>query len=46
MSEQSDERIDRPADINQRPTCDICGRELGAGYLCDKCDSLEVHDEQ
>ena len=31
-----------PAHKNTRPTCDVCGAELGAGYLCDDCDKLEV----
>lgn len=22
--------------------CRECGRELGAGYLCDRCDTIEV----
>lgn len=23
--------------------CRECGAELGAGYLCDTCDTVEVH---
>jgi hypothetical protein len=25
--------------------CDTCGRFLGAGYRCDGCDEVTVHDE-
>jgi len=25
--------------------CRKCGVELGAGYLCDECDTVEVVDE-
>lgn len=25
--------------------CRECGKALGAGYLCDDCDELEVLDE-
>jgi hypothetical protein len=24
--------------------CRECGIDLGAGYLCDECDELEIHD--
>jgi hypothetical protein len=27
------------------PECRDCGRDLGAGYLCDDCDELEVNED-
>lgn len=26
------------------PECRDCGEPLGAGYLCDDCDEIEIHD--
>lgn len=31
---------DEPEDV-----CRECGKGLGAGYLCDDCDTVEVLDE-
>jgi len=33
-----------PADCSIQRHCNECGRRLGAGYLCDECDTVEVHD--
>ena len=31
-----------PTDTRSQDVCRDCGAELGAGYLCDDCDELEV----
>jgi hypothetical protein len=27
---------------NTPDECRVCGKDLGAGYLCDDCDTLEI----
>lgn len=45
LSRTEDSMSDRPTTNHQEDRCRDCGTRLGAGYLCDDCDTVEVWDD-
>lgn len=36
---------DDPVEAYHEDRCRECGRDLGAGYLCDDCDTVDVIED-